>query len=87
MNEIQRALQAHITQLEMADPQDDALFHKLIRRTMELTNLDIRTMADRFDMSKPSLELWIKGSHAPHPVMRTNIYKRCISEMQKVMPE
>jgi hypothetical protein len=58
-----------------ADPEDDKLFGKLVRRGFELELITVKTIAQKFGISLPSAERWRTARGAPHPVMRRPIYK------------
>ena len=67
-------LRALLEKLQTADPQDDALFHKIVDEALSLFGMMDKEFADAFRISRPTATRWRTGANAPHPAMRPVVY-------------
>jgi transcriptional regulator with XRE-family HTH domain len=59
-------------------PEDDELFVDVVRTSMDLLSITDTDLAERFGVSRPSVNRWRNGMNAPHPAMRPRIYKELL---------
>lgn len=61
--------------LETADPNDDRQFMHLVLASMQKLGLTKKDVAHMFGTSISTVERWVSGKNAPHPIMRPIMYK------------
>lgn len=67
----------------MVSRSDNILFQRIMVRCLELGIFqNSKDIAHEFDISMPTVERWLAGTNAPHPVMRGVVYK-VIMELQE----
>jgi len=71
----QDALTDYVASLRGASQQDDAAFHLLLVRGMELLQLLDKDIAREFGASRPTVTRWRNGVNAPHPAMRRPVFE------------
>lgn len=76
-----------IKEMEITDLRDDPAFPRLIKKFFEVTNFEIKILANRFAVSKSTIERWSNGVTSPHPAMRRPVYDACIKLMKEHFKE
>jgi transcriptional regulator with XRE-family HTH domain len=61
--------------LQNADPKDDVAFTEILRSAIGLFQLSYEDVADRLNVSRPTLVRWKNGLTHPHPAVRPAIYE------------
>ena len=67
-------LDTYLGDLRTANPMEDVLFHRLVRRGLELTTTTDADFAEVVGVSRPTATRWKNGTAAPHPALRPAIY-------------
>ena len=57
----------------ITNDENDKFFQQVINSALKFNLLPISTLADKLNISKPTLERWKDGKHLPHVVMRDGI--------------
>lgn len=68
------ALNLLIADLRAVDVKDDAAFHALLVRSVDLLMLKDREIAHEFEVSRPTVTRWRNGLNAPHPALRKHVF-------------
>ncbi len=76
---------AYVNEVRRADPKDNALFTSLFNRGVKLFQISDEAIADRFDVSRPTLARWMNGKNLPHPAMRRAIFEWLIQQTQPML--
>jgi hypothetical protein len=69
------SLDEYKSMIESVNTDDLYEFHRIIILGFELLPISKEELRNRFDMSVPSLERWLTGASAPHPIMRKHVIK------------
>lgn len=55
---------------------NEARFHEVVGLYLRELRQTPEELAGTFDMSTPSVRLWMRGRCAPHPTMRRRVYEK-----------
>lgn len=58
-----------------ADLTDDEIFRTLLIDAQELLELSDRELGDAFQVSRPTVNRWIKGRNLPHNALRRPLFR------------
>ena len=61
-------------QLKTPDTNNDQAFQELIGICQVFLEMSEQDMADKFEVSRPTINRWANGKNLPHPAMRRTIY-------------
>ena len=63
-----------LSELKRNDGEDPDRFASIFATAHRLLEMSNREMADSLGVSHPSIGRWVKGTAAPHPVMRRAVF-------------
>ena len=69
-------------QLHDADIQNDDLFVRLLTESLSVLNMSDTDAADGLRVARPTIDRWKRGVSAPHPFMRSSIYRWFVEKIQ-----
>lgn len=81
LNELQTQLAEY-----PAGSEDDALFQSLFTNAQNLLELDDAELGKMFQVSRPTINRWVAGRTAPHPLARRavmNALSKAIGERKR----
>ncbi len=85
---MKRKLEAFIDELRNVDPNVGGVFHEILNKSMGLLEYDDDDdCALLFDVSRPTVTRWRKGSTVPHRAMRLSLYNVLKKEAIKRLKE
>lgn len=64
-----------LDRLDVVSNDDNEEFAALTRDVMEFLGLSVRQAAHQFDTSLPTIERWMTGKNAPHPIVRPTVFR------------
>lgn len=67
------------TALISVEPNNNRQFMYIVRTVMQELNLTKKDIAHMFTVSIPTVERWMSGENAPHPAMRSCLYRTLLS--------
>ncbi len=80
-----------VSELNAADPTDNAKFHSLVQDVIGSLGIDneanIKELAKALDVSVPTASRYVSGKGRPHPAMRPRMYKIMSELIKKVWLE